>query len=144
MTAKSGSKTGLTSSPLGDLRKGKEEEIVSVPGLHADVDWKHPCHKKAENLPPTFDDALDIILAAPLTPTVIVNSGHGLQPYWLFQNPADTSTVEARLRIKGLLTRWQAMLRTFATARQWMLARLAVYQRDGLKDPACVTEANRE
>lgn len=111
--------TGLTAEALGEKRRGREVEMVAVPGLHADVDWQHPCHKKADRLPPTLEDALSIIHAAPLPPTLIVHSGHGLQPYWLFHATADTTAPEARQRVKSLLVRWQAMLRATAEAKGW-------------------------
>ena len=114
--------TGLTAADLGQFSKGKETEITSLPGLHADVDVADPVHKKAEHLPPTFADALRIIAAAPLPPTMIIKSGHGLQPYWLFGFPADVSAPEDRERIKSLLTRWQAVLRAEAhRLGQWEL-----------------------
>ena len=113
--------TGLIAAALGDHYKGKEEQIVAVPGLHADVDWKHSCHKKGDRLPPTLDDALGIILAAPLALTLIVNSGHGLQPFWLFSRTVDTTSADAREKIKNLLDRWQAMLRRTAAVHNWTL-----------------------
>lgn len=109
---------GLTARPLGEYRKGKECEIISVPGLHADVDWLDPVHESTA-LPPNMGDALALIRQMPLPPTLILNSGHGLQPWWLFHYPTDVSTEEARKSIKGLLRSWQGQLRGFAAKKNW-------------------------
>ncbi len=113
--------TGLTAANLGTRSKGKESEIIAVPGLHCDIDISHSVHKKAASLPPTEADAHTILAAAPLPPSVIIHSGHGLQAYWLFPEYADTSTPEKAARIKSLLVRWQAHLRHIAEANGWTM-----------------------
>jgi hypothetical protein len=112
--------TGLTASDLGPSRKGTEADVIRVPALHADVDYGTEGHK-ANALPPTEEDAHTIIAAAPLPPSMIIHSGHGLQPYWLLDDAADVSTPEKRSQVKGILTRWQAHMRDFAKSKGWNL-----------------------
>lgn len=106
--------TGLTAQSLGTNCKGKESQIIAVPGMHCDIDICHDVHKKAAHLPPTEEAAMMILAAAPLQPTVLIHSGHGLQAYWLFDALAVTTTPDAAERIKSLLVRWQSMLRGHA------------------------------
>lgn len=70
---------------LGDRIRAKREEVIGIAGMWADIDVAGPAHQKP-NLPPTDDTAQDILLQAPLPPTVVVHSGHGLQAWWLFED----------------------------------------------------------
>ena len=71
-----------------------EEEVGGVAGMWADIDWAHPVHRKP-NLPPSLEQAMETLEGAKFEPSVLVNSGHGLQGWWLletpwiFQNPED-------------------------------------------------------
>jgi hypothetical protein len=67
-----------------------------------DVDVYHPnpnVHKE-ENLPATFDEAWALIRRFPLPPAVVVNTGFGLQPCWLFAEPLEADKTPI------LLARW--------------------------------------
>ncbi len=80
--------------------RGGSEDIGYLPGLVADLDVAGPAHKTTHTLPPTVDDALRLLDDFPLRPTAIVHSGHGLQPYWLFDEPA------AAQEVAPVLERW--------------------------------------
>jgi hypothetical protein len=64
--------------------RGYSETALALAGLWLDIDVQGPAHKAA-NLPPTKAAALGLIREFPLAPTVVVDSGHGLQPWWLFR-----------------------------------------------------------
>src|SRR5262249_43986333 len=66
--------------------RGKEDSVVSLPGFWADVDIAGPSHA-AKDLPPTEQEALSLLAAIDFPPSIIVRSGFGLQPYWLFREP---------------------------------------------------------
>ncbi|MEQ6390297.1 hypothetical protein RZN22_13365, partial [Bacillaceae bacterium S4-13-58] len=66
--------------------RGYKKTVCVIPGVWLDIDVKGPAHK-ADNLPDTFEDAEKIIEKFPLRPTMMVNSGHGYQVYWLFKEP---------------------------------------------------------
>ncbi len=63
-----------------------EEEVGGLAGMWADIDWEHPVHRKP-NLPQTPDQALETLEEALLKPTLLVDSGHGIQAWWLFEKP---------------------------------------------------------
>ena len=76
----------------GNRQSGREggrvaqNEAAVIPGFWADIDVQHPVHKK-QNLPPTLEDAKLVIAQLPFEPTLVVDSGHGLQYWWLFASP---------------------------------------------------------
>tara|TARA_Y100000310_G_scaffold245762_1_gene250777 strand:+ start:878 stop:2215 length:1338 start_codon:yes stop_codon:yes gene_type:complete len=90
--------------------------IAGIAGLWADVDYAGENHTKA-GLPTTEAEALELIYAMPVPPTIVVHSGHGLQAWWLFDKPwifeDDVSREEAQAMIRG----WQGHMAQIAKDR---------------------------
>jgi P4 family phage/plasmid primase-like protien len=103
--------------PAGGSR-GKEDGVVSVPGVWADIDIAGPAHK-SKDLPPTEREAMQLVEAVGLPPSVIVRSGHGLQLYWLFDNPLIIETEAHLQNSRSLSRRFQQVLRIQAQTRGW-------------------------
>ncbi len=82
---------------LDGSKRGGNKDCLQIPGLWVDVDIAGPAHA-ATNLP-SEDEAWKLITDFPLPPTVIIHSGHGLQPWWIFQEPHE-------LAESDLLARW--------------------------------------
>ncbi len=111
---------GLQQEKPASTGRGPEAGVAALPGFWADVDIAGPAHKSG-GLPPTEEDARGLISAVGLEPSIIVASGFGLQPYWLFREPWQIENDEERKRLKSLSTRFQSNLRMRATARGWTL-----------------------
>lgn len=80
---------GLASRDRGQFDRRTrftEAEVAGIAGLWADIDWQHPAHKKSR-LPPDRAATQATLEQALLEPTLLVNSGHGLQAWWLFETP---------------------------------------------------------
>lgn len=90
--------------------RGKADGACAMPGLWADLDVAGPAHK-SDNLPPTKEDAAELARRAPWPPTLLVDSGNGLQAWWLFPEPWILDTAEARKDASDLCARLQACLR---------------------------------
>ena len=73
-------------------RKGKEENVGQVNCLWADLD----CNNEEER-----EEILEKLKDWKLPPSIIVNSGHGLHCYWLFDKPHSIKTKEDILKFKG-------------------------------------------
>jgi AAA domain len=99
---------------LGPYQRGGKEDCLSIPALWLDVDVEDPdpAVHAAENLPKSIDAAWDLIRMFPLAPTVVVDSGHGLQVYWFLQEPLDADDAEY------WLTRWQTTWENYAAERR--------------------------
>lgn len=79
--------TTITERP-GPGKRGGLEISTRLPGFWADIDVAGPGHKSKGTLPPTKKDAVRIVDNSCLPePTVWVDSGGGLYPWWLLEEP---------------------------------------------------------
>ncbi|WP_447983805.1 hypothetical protein [Nitrospira sp. Nam74] len=119
--AKSGSiyvGCGLSPRNFGPTMRCPADQISAIPGLWMDVDVRGSGHKK-QNLPPTLADAHALIREMGPEPTIIVNSGHGLQVWWLFKELWVLESDEERKAAAKLVRDWTATLRARAKAHGW-------------------------
>jgi hypothetical protein len=100
--------------------RGKQAGVVALPGLWADIDVLGPNHV-ATNLPPTVEDAWNIVRAIPFRPTVVVHSGGGIQVHWLFRDPMETVTEKDRSVAIRLSKGFQRFLSGVAAQNGWSL-----------------------
>jgi len=100
--------------------RGKAEDVIAIPGIWLDLDVRGPGHVE-QNLPASFEEALDFIKTLPLKPTFIVFTGGGLQPYWLFPEPMRLSTEASWNRAKAVSERWQRFIIAMGKDRGWKL-----------------------
>lgn len=92
--------------------RGKARDCLVIPGLWLDVDIEGPNHKTPDPLPLDVDDAMDFLAEGP-EPSLIVYSGGGLQPYWLFDRPQQPDL--------DILDSWHNTWATRAEERGWAL-----------------------
>jgi hypothetical protein len=111
---------GLSPSDNGPNNRCKADDVIAIPGLWADVDIQGDAHKKKE-LPPDADSALSLIQKMPLPASLVVYTGHGLQPWWLFKEPWIFESEEERRQAAALLIALQAHLHTLAEDHGWKL-----------------------
>ncbi|BAH76534.1 DUF927 domain-containing protein [Solidesulfovibrio magneticus] len=100
---------GLQSHKSGPHKRGKEVTTVAIPGFWDDTDILGPGHKQ-QRLPKDQDAALELIFDFPLHPTLIVHSGGGLYPFWLFKNPWVFTSDADREAAKDLSKQFQTAL----------------------------------
>jgi putative DNA primase/helicase len=75
---------GCSKEQYGSTRRCQSEEISGLSGIGTNLDLLSEAHKKA--LPPTISDALKILPAA-MPPSIIISTGNGVHPWWLFKEP---------------------------------------------------------
>jgi putative DNA primase/helicase len=137
--------------------RGGEADSHALAFLWADVDYGTVGHKPVPGglpLPPDEGAAREIIAKLP-TPTLIVHSGGGLYPLWLFERPVfitEANRPEVRVRSQD----WQTMIKNKAADLGWHygsgvgdLARVlrlpgSVNRKDGLERPCRVIEQSGE
>ena len=95
-----------------------EEEVGGLAGMWADIDWAHPVHRKP-NLPPSLEQAMETLEGAQFEPTLLVNSGHGLQAWWLFETPWMFHTPEDQELGRRAAQWWHQHINGLYTARGW-------------------------
>jgi hypothetical protein len=105
---------GLRYQNLGGRRGGKQD-VAAFTGLWLDVDIEGPGHATDEPQPVDVEDALSLLDDHPVPPSLVVHSGGGLQPYWLFDHYRPAADVEP------LLAPWHELWAARAAERGWAL-----------------------
>lgn len=111
---------GLSPKNFGSTKRCPAEKISAIPGLWIDIDVKDSVHKK-KNLPDSLNDALSFLNELPLKPSIVINSGHGLQALWLFKELWVFDSEEDRKRAIELSAGWNAWLNRIAHSKGWTL-----------------------
>jgi hypothetical protein len=77
---------GLSPKSYGPHARCLQKDIIGIPALWIDIDIQDAVHKKP-NLPGSIKEAMKLFDWLEQKPTMIVNSGHGLQAWWVFNEP---------------------------------------------------------
>jgi P4 family phage/plasmid primase-like protien len=103
--------------------RGKAADVCTIGGLWADIDLAAPW-RADKPLPKTVDEAMTIVKAMPLAPSMVVDSGHGLHVYWLFKEPWVFESEEERLKAASLARGWHRLVCEAAVKFGWSLENL--------------------
>ena len=124
--------------------RGAGAGVSAIPGFWSDIDVLGPNHASVA-LPPTIDDAKQLLRAVPFRPTLVVYTGGGIQPYWLFREPWQFESEKERNDAKGLSKAFQKFLQGAAAKHWWQmdgtadLCRLDRYaQKSACLESACM------
>jgi hypothetical protein len=99
--------TCCTHSLAGRGDRGRNVSACAVPGAWADLDYSSEAHPDASPR-----EAVEAALAAlPLRPSIVVDTGNGIQPWWLLRDPLELDGPQARERARDLLAGWLAVVR---------------------------------
>ena len=104
----------------GDMTKrGKASDSAGIYGLWLDIDVQCMMRSRID-LPRTTADAIKILEDGP-KPSLVINSGYGLQAWWLFDEPFVFKTPEDRLTASKLAGAWNEWYRLKALKFGWGL-----------------------
>ena len=109
--------------------RGKAQDSVGIWGLWLDVDMRSP-YRKRRDLPSNVNESLMLIDDSPFPPTLIISSGYGLQPWWLFKEPWIFNSQAEKLEASKICGAWNEWFRIKALNKGWGL--------DGVSDLARV------
>lgn len=98
--------------------RGVEADTAEVVCMWADIDIAGPGHKTTEPLPPDLESAVKVLDALP-EPTLVVHSGGGIYPLWLFQQPLVVAEAEALGQAKALSMAWQLLVQRASARHGW-------------------------
>ena len=111
----------LAGSRVAKTRRLTTATAVAMPGVWADIDVQGGPDQPATKRPaPTREAAMDLAKSI-LPPTLVVDSGYGLQAWWLFARVLDLTDREAHDRAQLVSLGWQALLRREANARDFTI-----------------------
>ena len=74
-------------------RRGTAQDCGHITGLWFDLDINGPNHTRTD-YPPDEQTAMGIVEQFPLPPTIVVHTGGGLQPWWLFNEPVPVDQLD--------------------------------------------------
>jgi hypothetical protein len=146
---------GVNLSPkdYGPYCRCKAADIAAQCAFIADIDIAGPAHK-SDCLPTTIDEA-QRILPVEFKPTILINSGHGLQGWWVLKEPIVFESDEDRRQSQSLAVEWHramerdALLLGYKLDAVYDLSRVlrvpgTVNRKDGVPDvEARILEMNR-
>lgn len=98
---------------VGIKKRGTNDNAIALPGLWLDLDCSEGVHKANEDPTkqlPTFKDARELLKELPLQPTMIINSGGGLYPIWLFNTLWVFNNDEERKKAAQLVKRFETVI----------------------------------
>jgi hypothetical protein len=110
---------GLSPQDYGAHERCKMANIAGIVGLYADIDVLGGAHK-SKVLPPSVADAL-WILPEEFEPSVLIDSGHGLQAWWLFRETLVFGSDEERTAAQAVARKWDRFLKNRAARRGWTI-----------------------
>jgi len=109
---------GLSPKNYGINRRCLQKDIISIPALWIDIDVQDAVHKKP-NLPGSISEAMKLFDWLEHKPTITVNSGHGLQAWWVFREPWTFDSDGERQEAQSLARRFVQGFRQHAKALGW-------------------------
>lgn len=112
--------------------RGGSEDTQYATCLFGDIDVAGPAHK-APKLPDTKEIALAYLTGLEKQPTLIVDSGYGLYPFWVFSEPVRLTDETIRDKAYGILRGYGSYLMQVGQERGWAL--------DNVFDPARMLRA---
>ena len=101
--------------------KHSEADVIGLTCFHVDVDVKNPEIHQKENLPETKEEALELIESGipESPPSIVIDTGNGLQAFWVFNEPWIFETDEEKVEAKQMAKRFHRTIGYAARAKGW-------------------------
>lgn len=111
---------GWRLADLGPHARGGLDDVGGIVGLWADIDIAGPGHA-SKAYPPTREAALSLVEALPVPPSMMVWTGGGFHPWWLFREGWQFDSAEERDSAARLARGWGAAIQQIARFRGYTL-----------------------
>lgn len=105
---------------LSDRQKGSVKDVVALTSLWIDIDFGYDAHKSKKN-PADEKQAIDLIGAFPLEPSILIRSGHGFHAHFLFDKCLRINSEEDRNKAKDLSSGFFRAMNGLAVHRGFQL-----------------------
>jgi putative DNA primase/helicase len=99
----------------GRARRARSDQAIAIAGLWLDIDINGGPDNKTDAAP--HRDEAHRLASSLASPTVLVNSGHGLQAWWLLDSPWRFATRTEQQHAARLAAQWHELHRRTARAR---------------------------
>lgn len=108
----------MADGPVPERQRLKNDTAAGIFGVYLDIDIAGVAHQKP-NLPPTLEVGKDLLDEFGPPPTVLLNSGHGLQPWWLLHEAWLFRDDDDRRSAAALTKGWVDAHRSVAQRHGW-------------------------
>lgn len=111
---------GLSPQDYGANRRCLKKDIAGITGLWLDIDLQSAEHRKT-NLPANITEAYKLFKDIPsgALPSIVINSGHGLQAWWLFREIWTFDSATERADAEQLAKRFIYYFKNSAARYGW-------------------------
>lgn len=96
-------------------------KVSALPGVWLDIELDIESQSQGKQ-PDSIEPVLDWINRYPLKPSLIVDTGFGIQAYWLLDEPWVLETSEERIRARELMRNFQCALGKYLMDQEWDLS----------------------
>jgi replicative DNA helicase len=110
---------GLHPKALGPGQRGTAAGVIALPGFYMDADLHDPRAHADAALPETVEDVEHLLQDFPLQPSLLIHSGHGLYPHWLFHEVLTIESDQERARVASALRLLQGEIRRLGREHGW-------------------------
>lgn len=111
---------GVQRERLDPSKRGGAESVIGIPGVWADIDIAGAGHA-SENLPASYEQAVELAFEVGPAPSIIIDSGGGIQAWWVFPEPWIFSGDADREAAKILVRDFQTAIQARAAKRGWKI-----------------------
>ncbi len=111
---------GLYRDHIGSGR-GKADDVTAVTGVWVDADFHHESVHPRGDLPSSWPEASGVFKKLGLAPSIVIDTGYGVQAYLLFDSPWYLRSEEDRLEAKEYLRAWGFTVQSIARTFDWEL-----------------------
>lgn len=99
-------------------KRGDSEDALYVPCFGQDFDLKGPAHAE-QRLPETKEEIIAFLKELDIQPGIIVFTGHGLQAYWLLDEPYRIDNDDDRNYISRIIKGFEQYVHDAARQKGW-------------------------
>jgi len=112
----------LSDKDRGAFQRYEAKETAGIVGLWLDIDIFDPISHKKGNLPKSYNEALHFLKNTTPEPyNILVDSGHGLQAWWIFETPWVYQNEEERELAAVLEQKWNIYFQNEAKVNGWSI-----------------------
>jgi hypothetical protein len=104
--------------------RGTAADVAAIGCLWADIDMAGPAHP-CKALPSSIEEVERLLAELPLTPSVVVDSGHGAHGYWFLREPWIFEDEADRQKAASLAKAWHGLICRLAEGHGWKLENLS-------------------
>lgn len=107
-------------SDISENERGTADDVAYLSCIGSDFDVKSPAHTE-QNLPPDKESISELISSVLPTPTFTVDTGHGIDAFWVFETPCKIGDNVSLEKAKSIVSGWGKHLADIFNFSGWKI-----------------------